>query len=293
MDKLLTRVELRELTDSRAVVSLPLAGGASHVAVSGELYGPRSATARTLAYSTPATLVDGGRVVEFQVTEPCYWAPQSPFLYEVRLSLRDNRGEVMEVNRTFGLRRLVAHGRNLRLQGERVVLRGAERERLDATDLQQARAAEMALAVPVALRPDFAAASAQGVLLAVDAGSHRGGLSELFDDLTWSPAVGLLLLDEVQLADHRGTLARLTNLLIAHCISADAGPETIVADGMDAVVVGLQADERPPAWLADLAKPVIARRPGGVYANLQTARAACDQLQAELAPQFNLAGYFV
>jgi hypothetical protein len=38
---------------------------------------------------------------------------------------------------------------------------------------------------------------------------------------------------------------------------------------------------------------VIAIREGGTYADLQTARLACDHLQAALAPEFDLAGYFV
>jgi hypothetical protein len=74
--------------------------------------------------------------------------------------------------------------------------------------------------------------------------------------------------------------------------AAEAPDPKDVEAAADVVAVELAAEERPPSWMASLGKPVIAIRRGGAYANLHEARAACDRLQAELAPEFDLAGYF-
>ena len=66
-----------------------------------------------------------------------------------------------------------------------------------------------------------------------------------------------------------------------------------VADTCQAIIVELQSDQRPPTSLATLNKPMIAIRRGVAFNNLHEARAACDRLQAELAPEFDLAGYVV
>ena len=59
------------------------------------------------------------------------------------------------------------------------------------------------------------------------------------------------------------------------------------------MVLELQPGERPHAALAHCTLPVIAIRRGESYADFTTARAACDRLQAQLSPEFNLAGYFI
>ena len=84
------------------------------------------------------------------------------------------------------------------------------------------------------------------------------------------------------------------NLLLAQQVKADDRiVEADVAAAADVIAVELAEGDRPPAWIAKVSKPVIAIRRGRVYADFFEARAACDRLQAELAPDFNLAGYFV
>jgi hypothetical protein len=60
----------------------------------------------------------------------------------------------------------------------------------------------------------------------------------------------------------------------------------------DAYAIELQSGERPPTWAATCDKPVIVIR-NDLEAEIRTARMSCDKLQAELAPEFDLAGYFV
>jgi hypothetical protein len=60
----------------------------------------------------------------------------------------------------------------------------------------------------------------------------------------------------------------------------------------DAFAVELNPGDRPPAWLATCDKPVMAIRKN-IASEIPTGRTGCDRLQAELAPKFDLAGYFV
>lgn len=288
-------VEVRDATDSSALVTLdcPDAGSAVRLRLRSELHGPVCAFARTLPSVVAAKVSRDGRGVEFLVTEPCYWTPSLPFLYDLRLRSQDAEGTIRELDRSLGLRRLIAHGRDLRLNGERIVLRGACREQLEPSRLAEARAAETAILTRFPNDESYDAAATTGVFLVADAAADSGDLVSIIRELSWHPAVALVLLNRAQLAEDRTRSARRMNLLLAQRIRAE---ETAVESDIaaaDVIVAELDEGERPPAWMARVAKPVIAIRRGRVYADLYEARAACDRLQAELAPEFNLAGYFV
>jgi hypothetical protein len=53
-----------------------------------------------------------------------------------------------------------------------------------------------------------------------------------------------------------------------------------------------QIDKHMPQRPPDTDLPVIVYRPGNPDATINEARAACDQLQADLAPLGDFAGYF-
>ena len=82
-------------------------------------------------------------------------------------------------------------------------------------------------------------------------------------------------------------------LLAQQFDSLDGGDASSVAGGVGAIVAKLDDGERPPRWMATCGRPVVAIRRGAAYAGFEEARIACDRLQAELAPEFDLAGYFV
>jgi hypothetical protein len=287
-------IEVRDATDSSALVTVDCLDAASAVTLGSELHGPVCSFARTLPSVVAARVARDGRGVQFLVTEPCYWTPQLPFLYDLRLRTQDAHGTIRELDRSIGLRRLIAHGRDLRLNGERIVLRGACCEPLEPSRLAEAHAAETAILTPYPNDVALDAAAHTGVLLFADASEDTGDLLSIFRDLSRQAAAALVLLNREQIVEDHTRAARRMNLLLAQHIRADDRTiETHVAASADVVAVELAEGDRPPAWMAKVSKPVIAIRRGRVYADLYEARAACDRLQAELAPEFNLAGYFV
>jgi hypothetical protein len=287
-------VEVRDATDSSALVTLDCSGAASAVTLGSELHGPVCAFARTLPSVVTAKVARDGCSIEFLVTEPCYWTPQLPFLYNLQLRTQDGEGTIRELGRSIGLRRLIAHSRDLRLNGERIVLRGACSGPLEPSRLVESRAAETAIVTAFPNDELFSAAASTGVFLVADVAAGAGELTNILRDLSWQPAVALVLLNQDQIAEDHAQEARRMNLLLAQRMRADeTAHESDVAAAADVIAIELAEGDRPPAWMAKASKPVIAIRRGRVYADLYVARSACDRLQAELAPEFSLAGYFV
>ena len=281
-------VQLREATESSVRVTLAASGD---VDLSGEweLYGPRCEYGRTLASTFRGRATEAGGV-EFLVTEPCYWSPAMPFLYELRLtdSLADGEAHI------FGLRQLIAHGRNLRLGGERIVLRGACSQALDAAAASRAHNSECAVALSATDEFQFSAASRLGAFVLLDATRFDGDLGTLLERVSWQPGVAAVTLSRERLRSARELSVKAAGVLLAQKFdSLDWGDAHSLASGAAVIVAMLADDERPPAWMAACGRPVVAIRRGAAYADFEQARIGCDRLQAELAPEFDLAGYFV
>lgn len=281
-------VQLSEATESSVRVTL-VASGDVDLSGAWELYGPRCEYARTLASTFQGRAAKAGNV-EFLVTEPCYWSPAMPFLYELRRTDSLADGET----HTFGLRQLIAHGRNLRLGGERVVLRGAACNTLDADSASRAHAAECSVALSSIEEFGIAEASRLGAFLLLDASRFDGDLRALIERCSWQPAAAILALSRERLELARELPGGASGILLAQWFDAlDWGDANSVANGISVIVAALNQGERLPAWMASCGRPVVAIRRGGTYADFEQARAGCDRLQAELAPEFDLAGYFV
>lgn len=294
MDTASVSVELRNATESSVTVSLVGVNAETATPLESELHGPVCAYARTLPSVVGARAAAGDTAIEFLMTEPCYWTPQLPFLYDLHMRVRDSRGTIRELDRSLGLRRLVAHGRNLRLGGERIVLRGASCEQLEASRLVESRAAGTAIVTRYPNDELYDAAAHMGVFLVADTTVNLGNLVSVFRDLSWQPAVALVLLDRDQIVEEHALVSRRMNLLLAQRIrTGETAGISDIAAAADVIAVELAEGERPPEWVPRLVKPVIAIRRGRAYADFHEARAACDRLQAELAPEFDLAGYFV
>jgi hypothetical protein len=213
-----------------------------------------------------------------------------PFLYELRRTDSLADGET----HFFGLRQLTAHGRNLRLGGERIVLRGAWRQSLDAAAASRAHAAECSVALSSTDELQFSAASHLGAFVLLDATRFDGDLATLLEGMSWRPAVAVLTLTRAQLELAKTFPSRAAGILLAQRFdSLDGGDANSVASGVGAIAALLDEGERPPAWMATCGRPVVATRRGAAYADFEQARIGCDRLQAELAPEFDLAGYFV
>jgi hypothetical protein len=268
--------------------------GAAPVGFVGLLEGPSCKFARTLStsykVSRPLGGADSGSVLaESYVADPCYWTPALPFLYRLVGEVARADGTTLPLDRLIGFRRLRPERASLRLEGERVVFRGAVVASLGVDGLDDARNAGTVLIIGKSGEELCHAADRTGVGLIADFRNESSPLDATLRRLAWHPSVMAVILDA-----EATSAGREAGLLVANGVRAAADPSpTDLRFAPNLFVVELSPGERPPAWVASSRRPVIAVRRGAAYADLQSARAGCDQLQADLAPEFNLAGYFV
>ncbi len=264
--------------------------GRGVVSLHGTLDGPHCMHARTLptVFRLHPRRDPGGASAELLITDPCYWTPALPFLYILVVEVERPDGSLSTVSQTVGLRRWHADGANLRLERKRIVLRGAAVSATGETTLDEARLREAALVVRNPKENFCKEASRQGVALVADFRGRDRDVAATLRRCAWEPAVMLALVD-----DAAATFDAVPSQLLGRVVRA--GEDAVSGDRPWASVlaVELDADERPLAWLAACGKPVIAIRRSAGPSQIGTARDACDRLQAELAPEFNLAGYFV
>lgn len=281
-------VQLSEATESSVRVTLVASGGVD-LTGAWEVYGPRCEYSRTLASTFRGRLTSEGNI-EFLVTEPCYWSSELPFLYDVAF----DSGNKQVANMTLGLRRLSPHRQSLYRDARRIVFRGMATDSPVASKLEEARRAEAALLSRNPSEDECALADRWGVDILADL-RYCNAEIEYVSMLTNHPCIAAIIVDGNQLLPCE--IERLPpDALLGLAVYADGGAASD-GQGIPAwcrmILADLKSQERPPAWMAACGRPVVARRRGAAYADIEQARAACDRLQAELAPEFDLAGYFV
>lgn len=272
-----------ERSEQHARILLTARENSSIAEITGTLRGPYCEFAKTLTADFALKPSNAGSV-EVLVIEPCYWTPQLPFWYDLRLKLRMQDGSEREELLPAGIKRFYCEGRNFRLESKRIVLRGLRLHSPTKNDLQQARECETALVVENPTAEVCHAASRLGVPLVVDLRNSTGPFDETISMLEWYPAVMLVLVSVEQ-----SPASSLRRNFVAVCVNAKEQQPNVECA---AFAVELTSGERPPSWLATCGKPVIAIRKDAT-SEISTARAGCDSLQAELTPEFDLAGYFV
>lgn len=282
----------------------------------GTLTGPRCATAATL----PATfrLVDQGHspgrapLVRGVCTEPGYWTPDLPCLYDATVELR-RAGRVVAVGtRTVGFRRVGTRGGSIRLDGHRYVPR-AVRSRGDAAALEALRASCRAALVDA---DDLA----DGGLATAD----RAGMALVVAFAPWSAALAETVAGRLEaLAAHPSVLAAILphdgpdggaarvvaalgrrhgSMLLALGADGAAAPPA-PPPGVDLLVARLAPGATPHhGWLGPGGLPRVALEIAPHGASPATLRSACDALQARLAAwagaqpapgPFDWAGYLI
>jgi len=248
------------------------------------LTGPRCQFSHTLAADFVFRTTTNAAPMAL-VTEPCYWTPALPFLYDLQL------GKSEEQKISVGLRRWTSQGSSFYLETRRTVLRGAFTDVITDEILTQARAAGTVLLLNHYHFDWCAAADRAGVPLVVDLRQAGAALGPILSRLDWSASVLLALVSEEQLTHTTSVGPR--QCLLAPCLNASSPPAELLDSAAQAYAIELQPGESPPTWLADIDRPLVAIRRGVTSDDLPAARAACDRLQADLAPKLNLAGYFV
>jgi hypothetical protein len=287
-------IVLAEATDSLAHLVIRAAGEAKQICgLTGSLAGPECRYARTLpsSYALSPLATSAGLLAELVLPDPCFWTPEMPLLYRLDMQLRSTAGETHAFSRLVGIRRWSVDRTALWLDGRRTVLRGVYAGPHDLTEKQlvEAHAEQLTL---IAHQPDAAfceAASRIGVALVTDLrglGQPAAVTRELVRASHW-PAVLMALVEVSQVAGDQPLPA---GLMMVHPLDTSNGE---MAPWSDGVLVATDAPHALPDWLAEVDKPVLALRRGPPDMCLATVRQACDRLQADLAPRFDLAGYFV
>ena len=284
----LIEVVTTEATDAVARLTLRETSQGQIAFFRGDLRGPRCLRARTLASSFSVT---GEKSEESKsvssstmITDPCYWSPAMPFLYDLKLEVEFSDGSTQQCQQSIGLRRLETHGPNLLREGKRVVLRGISVQELSLELLNVALKAELSLLVAHPNPELVGKASELGVSVVVDMRKDNSDLENRLTALGWQAAVEGILLGE-------GPMPRDSSALLGQSIkSSQVQP---VSTWAPFLFCEFKSSEQLPAWLATTNKPVVAWRAADSHSDLIAARRACDRLQSDLAPEFDLAGYFV
>lgn len=266
------------------------------VRLEGELTGPECRRAITLPAG--ASLIDlgageTGLLAKAVLTEPAFWTPELPNLYQLTARLVAGGQAVATTTCRIGLRRSGVRGRSLWLEGRRWVPRGiaCDPQSCDLAAMHAAGVAAVVANPPEAL---LAAADQSGVAIIAVAETENGrpldadALIERNGRWARHPSVVLAMLPraftDTQLAAVAANARRLKGtMLLASEVTAASPPPHEIPAGIDCMCVALDGSGLPhDAWRdAAPAVPLIAWRRGGDEQN--AGRSSCDRLQAAVA----------
>jgi hypothetical protein len=251
--------------------------------LSGTIRGPHCLYSTTL----PATLRmrDAGPgatlLAKTLVPDPCYWTPDLPFLYDVRVELKRGAEVVASAERLLGVRDFGLRGQFFYDQGKRRVIRAVRQEACDERELLAWHDAATAMFVVSPAEELCHEASRSGVMLIATVES-KSAVEEV-RRLSRHAAVALVCIrgeyDVKAIAEAAG------NLDVAKFIPAGEPFE-------NAPIAVVECRDGFPVHKTE-SPALIAYRRLADRLSLADARAACDQLQADLAPAGDFAGYVV
>ena len=317
-EDLLDRVTMRVVEMSgvvaRVLVELPPLGEAASsltaapIALRGTIDGPHCQYASTLTATvslrTPmghASLPGEPRrvTVEAAIPDPCFWTPQLPHRYRLKLELACGGEVLARSERWLGLRPLSVRGRGLHFDGANWVLRAADQLLMPGAELSQWR--EESLAMIVASPDDELCerASQIGVLLVAElTGSAKHIIAEL-QRLSRHAAVGLAIVKSTEPLDASVRHAAGGIILVQRIDNPDANAGLPSSAGIDVELPWRQAllvDASDPQFTevtSTESLPVLVERTTAPCATPAAARRACDTLQADTAGHGTFAGYLI
>lgn len=282
----------REAADSYSV--LELAAPSDRRIARASIHGPFCQYSRTLSTRFDFTVNAQGVGARCTIVDPCYWTPALPFLYDLEIHWRSTDGRAQTAQMSIGLRRLAARESSFFWEGRRIVLRGTHAASLNPEQIADARRNDLTLVATSVPEEFHDLTDRHGIPLVADLRDTTPDLDmQRLVGLSRRPSVVALLIDRMQL-EPCDVQQIPPNCFIAVAVypqdelAARRSPTRI-----DAVAVMIDPAHRPPRELAACGKPLIAIELGKSPNDLTAARAGCEQLQARLAPEFNLAGYFV
>jgi len=260
------------------------------VKIAGEVRGPRSRLAQTLPVSV--SLVDLGQgptlLARAVVPDPNFWSTDNPAIYDVTVNLLHHGKTLATSRRSIGFRPLGARKQQFRSEAKNWVLRG-----VCASSVTAAMPAEWqstASAYVADYHVDrFVEASELGVPAIAELNAEKDIPLQL-RQLALHPAATMAIVRVPP-----GTNFKLTgiapNLLLAQAVlprvpfTPQAWAHAIWVESADpAVLSNLQANFK---------LPIVAMRKLAAPLAIGDARAACDDLQRDLASVGQFAGYVV
>lgn len=282
-----------DLTVNRAYVyaRLPRPADDAGLSLVGQVRGPRCLHAETLPLTSPLVDLGPGPTLLAQalLPEPCFWTPDLPAIYDVTVNLLRGTEIVASTRREIGLRPLGIRGRHLSYGGKRWVLRGVSTH---STTERLPRTWHEALAAYVTDGSDSDAlveSSQWGALSVVHIDASGDAALVRLSELAKFPSVAIaVILGTLPAGFKKSHVA--PNLLLAQFLGSDNPFE--LDPWADLLIIAADNPDHLPAAAA-VDKPVIAARYLEQPIELLAARAACDNLQRDLAPLGQFAGYVV
>lgn len=278
---------------ARLYARLPRPSDGAQWAVEGEVRGPVNSRARTL----PATyaLTDGGPgetlLGQSLVTDPCFWAPETPSLYEIRVRILHDGREVATDLKMLGIRRLGVRDRQFYFGGERWVLHGVSREAVDVASIAVWRDSGASLVITDPDETICAAAAREGVMIVARLNTGGETWREDLRRLAHWASVGFVILDGAG-AEPDVRLRNLApNVILLQPFRA--GHNVRPAPWAQAVVVEATDSARFAAAVAGCELPVVAYRRLEDPRDPAADRAQCDRLQSDWADVYACAGFIV
>lgn len=280
---------------ARVYVRLPLDAYA-HGTIDGTVSGPKCTTSRML----PADFVirdcgDGPtKLGEATIPDPCYWSLDVPALYDVQVNWRVGTEIRASWRRTIGLKRFGTRSRSWYFNGERWVLRGVSRSNDSDTPWSEWRAASAVCVCESISEEAGKQASAAGVPLVAWLGRAMDEQPSRLVEvrrLARIPAVLAVIVPWPWPKSEDVEECRRAGIGIWWIAETQTGSES--PRWADALLVhaeqAMSADAIPDAR----SLPIVAFRPLTTSGSIERARAACDELQRDLAPRGDFAGYVV
>ena len=281
-------------TDAEASVyaSIPLVDSSqSEVQLRGSVTGPTCKYAHTLTASV--ALRDLGAnptpLAEARISDPCFWTPEAPYLYEVDVTARQDQQILTQEKRNLGIRRLGVEGKSIFLDGERWVPRAGSASTSQVPSFNDCRTASLGLIVADPSDDLCGVATRDGVFLVAVITSDSTNVVDAVRRFATFAAVGIVIVENPPDADQLKAVAR--NVILSQTRS-DADHQLPHADWCDAVAYEVGDPQRAAEFAANCELPVIAWR-AEVATSPGDARSSCDRLQRDLAEHSDFAGYFV
>lgn len=280
-----------ELTTARAMVYARLEGleNTDGLSLSGFVRGPRCFYSTTL----PATyrLRDAGPgpslLAKALVPDPSYWSPETPHIYDVTVELRKGPDIIASEVRQIGFKPLGISGRFFTWEGKPWVMRGVTTRHGDVASIESWRDCSAALVGVCIPDAQLREASEKGVLC-FDIGDGNCSQTEYLCEARRFARFPSLAIANLGLPAEN--VRKLMPNVVVTCISDLRGFAKPVLQG---ILVYRSQNLSELATLTSMNVPLVVHRLIGAQQSVTQARAACDKLQADLAPYGQFAGYIV